>query len=255
MASKCTLCCTTAPHSYSIPNERDTRTIRSSTRHHPRDELLDTMRARTTRFCSPTTASLSTRDHQRHQPTRTRTHSELVGGGGRSCLRAVRLGVVLSCVLLSSAPASRETSELQLSPPGGEEKEQNGSRNGDKLTNRVWYRCFDQRIQQERQSSLTLTHLNQLASLARASFSLSLSPCVSLSLSLSVCASGRHYQRRLLICLLACSSLLARLVLPLLVVVDLVDGFFSRQLTCRMALVAAGLVVHRGDDDVGSLGR
>ena len=65
---------------------------------------------------------------------RTRTHSELVGGGGRSCLRAVRLGVVLSCVLLASAPASRETSELQLSPPGGEEKEQNGSRNGDKLT-------------------------------------------------------------------------------------------------------------------------
>ena len=98
----------------------------------------------------------------------------------------MRLGVVLSCVLLSSAPASRETSELQLSPPGGEEKEQNGSRNGDKLTNRVWYRSFDQRIQQGRQSSVTLTHLNQLASLARASLFLSLSLCVCAPLAGSI---------------------------------------------------------------------
>ena len=81
---------------------------RSSARHHPRYELLDTMRASTTRFCSPTIASLSTRDHQRHQPTH--AHSVLVsGGGGRSCLRLGALGSgALLCPALQRASKQRD---------------------------------------------------------------------------------------------------------------------------------------------------
>ena len=81
---------------------------RSSARHHPRHELLPSKCASTARSFTPINASLSTRDHQRHQPTH--AHSVLVsGGGGRSCLRLGALGSgALLCPALQRASKQRD---------------------------------------------------------------------------------------------------------------------------------------------------
>jgi len=76
--------CAALRHTHKASPTRETRApSRSSARHHPRHELLPSKCASTARSFTPINASLSTRDHQRHQPMHTHTVSLCGAGGGR----------------------------------------------------------------------------------------------------------------------------------------------------------------------------